>query len=343
MTRAAFGGYGDWPAFMAETPRVPGRLGELFGVPEPGPVDVRERVVHEGGGVCAVRLRWSPGFGPDAAAWLLHPRGVDPATLPGVLALHSHGGITCVGAERMVDVPGLPAHVVEYRCRCEDGAAAASDLARAGFTVLAPDAFGSGSRRFDLGAPTALAHDEASREHEHLVAKACALLDTSWAGMVAHGDLIALGVLQARCAPGGVGAWGFSGGGGRAALVAALDTRVRAVVVVAMMCTMASLFPDHLAHSWLLHTRGLASGPDLPGLLAARADAHAMVGYAGDDPLFPRAGMRAADELLARAFAGCPGSYTPVWVNGPHVFTRELQRHAREHLTAALQPAASHN
>lgn len=43
------------------------------------------------------------------------------------------------------------------------------------------------------------------------MAKACALLDTSWAGMVAHDDLLALEVLAGRCAPGPIGVLGFSG------------------------------------------------------------------------------------------------------------------------------------
>ncbi|MDO5635549.1 MAG: hypothetical protein Q4G34_11885, partial [Micrococcus sp.] len=61
MKEAAFGGYGDWPGFMARTPRLPGRLAQLLGVPVPVRGLVRE---HAGGvrdGVRARRLRWSVG------------------------------------------------------------------------------------------------------------------------------------------------------------------------------------------------------------------------------------------------------------------------------------------
>ena len=39
---AAFGGYDDWADHMARTPRVPGRLGELLGIPVPQLGGVRE-------------------------------------------------------------------------------------------------------------------------------------------------------------------------------------------------------------------------------------------------------------------------------------------------------------
>lgn len=347
---AAFGGYDDWPDHAGRTPHLPGQFGALFGIPTPPDVvvggapeggGVRSREVHVRDGVRAVRLRWSVGFGPDLAAWLLHPVDADPATRPGVLALHSHGGIKSLGAERMVDLPGVPAHVLAYREQAEEGAAVASDLARSGFTVLAPDAFGWGARRFDLGVGDPQAYDVAAREHEHLVAKACALFDTSWAGMVAHDDLTSLAVLRTLCAPGPVGVLGFSGGGGRAALLAALDEQIGSVVVVAMMCTLASLYPDHVGHSWLLHTRGLASGPDLVGLLATNPARHVLVGYCARDRLFPLQGQRDADAALHQAFAAGPGSYTPVWADTDHVFTRALQRDATEHLHATLPPTIS--
>ncbi|QIK71077.1 hypothetical protein G7070_00735 [Propioniciclava coleopterorum] len=326
----AFGGYADWPEYVSGRPRVAGRLGALLGVPRPGtPAPVAEGT-WDADGVTTTRLTWDAGFGPRQSAFLLHPSDADPATLPGVLALHSHGGIKSVGAARMVDVPGLPQHVLAYRRDAEGGACVANDLARDGLTVLAPDAFCWGSRRFDLGITDAAAYDAAAGDHEHLVAKACSLLDTTLAGMVAHDDLLALDVLAASCAPGSLGVLGFSGGGGRAAALTALDDRIGTVVVVGMMTTMAALWPDHVGHSWLLHARGV----DLPGLLTSRPDADVLVGYGRRDHLFSPAGMAAADALLAEAFAAGPGRYTGVFVDAGHAFTPELQDAARAHLRA---------
>lgn len=340
-TTEAFGGYEDWAAHMARTPRVPGRLGQLFGIPQPTLGQVHDGAGWVRDGVLTTRLRWPVGFGPDNAGWLLHPADVDPARLPGVLALPSHGGIRCLGAERMVDVPGVPHHVVEYRNRFEDGRAVATDLAQAGLTVLVPDAFTFGARRFDLGADDPVDYDERATTNEHVVAKACSLFDTSLAGMVAADDLASLDVLRARCAPGALGVLGFSGGGGRALVVAGLSPEVRSVSVIAMMCTLASLFPDHVDHSWLLHTRGLASGIDLPGLAASDTARDLFVGYCLRDELFPLHGMKDADALLTAAYAGAAGRYTAAWADSGHIFTRELQQLAIDHLTRTLATAAS--
>ena len=335
-TAGAFGGYDDWADHLARTPRVPGRVGDLLGVPVPTTGPVREGAGWVRDGVLTTRLRWSVGFGPDNAGWLLHPADTDPARLPGVLALPSHGGVKSLGAERMVDVPGVPAHVLAYRDRYEGGRAVANDLARGGLTVLVPDAFTFGARRFDLGAEHPATYDALAVAHEELVAKACALLDTTLAGMVAHDDLASLDVLRRRCAPGPVGALGFSGGGGRALVLAALDPGLRSLAVVAMMCTLRSLFPDHVGHSWLLHTRGLAAGPDLPGLAAFDTTREVFVGYCTRDELFPRAGMEDADAHLAAVFAGEPGRYTALWEDAPHAFTPALQAAAIDHLTTSL-------
>lgn len=331
------GGYEEWPAFMAATPRLPGLVAALLGVPLPraGEATVGEVVVRDG--VRATHLSWPVGFGPAVGGWLLHAEGVDPAALPGVLALHSHGGIKFLGAERMVDLPDLPAHVTDYRTTSEGGHAFATELAHAGFTVLAPDAFTWGSRRFDLGTDDPSAYDEAAREHEHYVAKACSILDTTYAGMVAHDDLTALQVLRRHCAPGPVGAVGFSGGGGRVAALCSLEPGLGAAVIVAMMTRIADLLPDHAGHSWLLHSRGLASGPDLPGLAAGERTHHLMVVFCDNDHLFPPAGMQAADAALAAAFADALGSYTPVHTPDGHQFTASLQREAITHLTNHLR------
>jgi hypothetical protein len=61
------------------------------------------------------------------------------------------------------------------------------------------------------------------------------------------------------------GTFGFSGGGGRSLLLAALQHRITASVVSCMMATFGSLVPNELdTHSWLLHVPGLWSLMDWP-------------------------------------------------------------------------------
>jgi dienelactone hydrolase len=231
------------------------------------------------------------------------------------------------------------------------GRALATELARDGFAVLAHDAFAWGSRRFNLDVPpwrTASAlegyraqwyeagHQPSAAEeynaaagiHEDTVAKAAGLVGTSLAGTVAHDDLAALSVLAALPGvnPERLGCLGFSGGGGRALVLAALSPAIRSYVVTAMMTTFESLVPAYLdAHSWLLQTPGLARLGDWPSFTALAGAERFLVQYGIRDPLFPEAGMREADRVLAGLHGSAyTGSFWPVG----HEFTADMQREA---------------
>ena len=103
------------------------------------------------------------------------------------------------------------------------------------------------------------------------MAKAAGALGQTFAGAVLADDLVAFRVLAAEegVDPARLGTFGFSGGGGRSLLLAALDHQVAACVVSCMMATFASLVPTELdTHSWLLHVPGLWSLTDWPDLTA---------------------------------------------------------------------------
>ena len=311
-------------------------------------------------GVTVRRLRWSVGYGPETTAWLLRPAGVRDR-LPGVLGLHCHGGVRSVGGEQLVDTgPGTAPRAVRLRQGWYAGRAPANDLARLGFAVLVHDTFSWGSRRFDLRRPTprlaaALAAHEAywrtlvvppddderadvlADLHEDTLAKAAGVLGQTFAGLVLADDLVALEVLASDPGTdaGRLGAFGFSGGGGRGLLLAALDHRVRAAVVSCMMATTGSLVPHHLdSHSWLLHVPGLWSWRDWPDLTAV-ARARFLVQYREDDQLFPAAGMRAAHARLRELHAG-GDRYRGTSRPGGHAFDAAMQDEAWSFLQAAL-------
>lgn len=242
------------------------------------------------------------------------------------------------------------------------GRAPATWLAQQGFAVLAHDTFMWGSRRFRLdplpwrtaGAvkgqqalwreagvePSgADEYNAAAAAHEETVAKAAILLGSSVAGTVAHDDLGALSVLASL--PGvdqeRLGCLGFSGGGGRAMMLAALSPLIRSYVVTCMMTTFASLLPAYLdAHSWLLHTPGLAKLGDWPDLMVGSTAEAVLVQYALEDQLFPEQGMRDADAYLAKNMD--PGRYTGSFWQEPHVFSPAMQEEAAAFLATALQP-----
>ncbi|WP_258806292.1 acetylxylan esterase [Pseudarthrobacter sp. NS4] len=360
-------GYEDWPAYVRGHPQYSAgtpaaqELSDALGVPGASPLP--EVTVHweeTYDGVITSQLSWQLGFGPRTTAWLVRPAAT-PGPLPGVLALHCHGGNKFGGADRLVELPANQPAAEAARAGHYDGHALATRTARKGFAVLAHDTFAWGSRRFDLSTPpwrTASAlearraqwredgvvpseaddYNAAAGFHEDTVAKTAGLLGTSLAGMVAHDDLVALNILSGLPGvdPERLGCIGFSGGGGRSLALAALTPRIRASVVTCMMTTFQSLLPAHLdAHSWLLQTPGLWKLGDWPEL-TARSDADFLVQYALADELFPEEGMREAHRVLESLHSD--GKYTGSFWPGGHVFTAAMQAEALNFLAGSLQP-----
>ncbi len=371
---SAIPGYEDWPAYVRNRPTadVPPRsqaLAGTLGVPAP-PAKILPAVDWEGthDGVTTTALSWQLGFGPRTRGWLVKPAGAD-GPLPGVLALHCHAGDKYTGASRLVEFPpGRTEPGVESDPRRHDlygGRALAAELAREGFAVLAHDTFSWGSRRFNLDAlpwrtadavagraaqwreqgrtpGAAEAYNAAAAFHEDTVAKAAGLAGTSLAGMVAHDDLAAVGVLASLPGidPERLGCLGFSGGGGRAIVLAALSPAIRSYSVTAMMTTFDSLFPAYLdAHSWLLQTPGLARLGDWPEFTALPDAARFLVQYALEDALFPAAGMRAANKVLDDLHPS--GRYMGSFWPGGHEFTVPMQEEAFAFLRSTLAPLST--
>ncbi|TYB55046.1 acetylesterase [Nonomuraea sp. PA05] len=180
-------------------------------------------------------------------------------------------------------------------------------------------------------------YDLAARAHEHVVAKHCAVLGTSFAGVVAGEDLAAAAYLRSRPDVGAVGCAGLSGGGLRAALLGAFDPDVRAVVVAAMASSYRDMLGGHVErHTWMLWPPGLPRLGDYPDLMAARAPEPLMVQYAMRDELFPEAGMRRAHALIAERYRDAPGAYEAVFADVPHSFDVPMQERAFDWLAAHL-------
>lgn len=332
------------------------------------PLDVRSEAAWERDGVAGEALSWSVGYGPRTQAWLLKPVGAT-GPLPGVVALHDHGGFKFYGKEKIADGPEPPDPVVvAFRDDAYGGRAYANALARRGFAVLVHDTFMWGSRRFPVESmpenirrmaarrdpawqPTdGSAHAEAIADYNyaawlfefHVLEKYCALFGATFAGMVSHEDRIALNYLRSRpdVRAGGVGCLGLSGGGNRAALLQATSDHVAAAVIVGLMSTYAELLDKQVTHTWMLFPHGWPRYGDWPDLAACRAPSPLLVQYDLEDALFTVAGMRAAHERLSDlyAHAGNRGAYTGEFYPGPHKFDLEMQESAFEWLAQRLRP-----
>lgn len=325
----------DRGLFPPPGPDLPARLRDALGVLDLRARDVRVEGRWTAGDLAGEELSWTVGFGPRTRAFLLRPRGA-AGPLPGVVALHCHAGMKWAGKDKIADGPGPPApEVLRLRREIYGGRAYATELARRGFAVLCHDVLAWGARRFPLPldpGPDATEpdrYDRAARDHEHVLAKACTLLGTSFAGVLASEDLAAAAYLRSRPGITSVGAIGLSGGGVRAGLLGALDPEIGAAVVAAAVSSFQDFRDEHVAaHSWMLFPPGLTRLADWPGVVASRAPRPLMVLYAAADPLFPAAGMRRAHREIAGAYRAAPGRYTGAFFDAPHVFDIPMQEAA---------------
>jgi len=363
------GSFSDWVAaadqkrklfpVAAPGPETRQKLRDVLGFcggPE-APLSVRVERAWEKDGLAGEEISWWVGYGPRTHAYVLRPARVS-APLPGLVALHDHGGFKWFGKEKIADGPEEPLPVVvDFRASAYGGRAYANALAKQGFTVLIHDTFLWGSRRFPwqeipeglrtltetvmkswqpdgVTPPEIRAYNEAAAHHELWIEKYCALLGATMAGVVCFEDRVALNYLRSRpdVLPDRVGCLGLSGGGNRSALLLATHDGIRAAAIVGLMSTYASLL-DHniMSHTWMFFPHGWARVGDWPDIAASRAaQAPALpllVQYDSDDELFTQEGMHHAHERIAGHYqcGGSAAAYTGQFYPGPHKFDLEMQ------------------
>lgn len=327
------------------------------------PLNVRTERRWTRDGVHGEEVSWSVGYGPRTHAYVLKPEGAS-APLPGVVALHDHGGFKWNGKEKIADGPqSKPAYLDGFQAQYYGGRAYANALARQGFVVLVPDTWLWGSRRvpletmppqvrdlarLQLTAATAdpnvpaevIEYNLAASLHEHWMSRYANILGTSMAGIVAHEDRIAANYLLTRgdVLPEHIGCIGLSGGGNRAALLIATHDRIAAAVIVGLMSTYEGLLDHNMSHTWMFFPFTWARYGDWPDLAACRAPAPLLVQYDLDDDLFTVDGMKAADARLAMHYGsvGAAQNYVGQFYPGPHKFDLEMQAAAFAWLKQAL-------
>ncbi|MDA0991340.1 MAG: hypothetical protein O3A51_11390, partial [Verrucomicrobia bacterium] len=322
------------------------------GPAKPANVQVCEQ--WERDGLAGERVTWSVGYGPPTEAWVLKPRG-HTGQLPGVIALHDHGGFKYFGKEKIADGPTRPAAVLKaFRAQCYEGRAYANELARQGHVVLVPDLFMWGSRKFpgkvmaratwqwpttfDESRPNPTAkqvqvYNALCSRYEDCLARYASVLGTTLTGVTCHEDHVAANYLVSRrdVASGGIGCVGLSGGGLRSVLLQGTCRHIRAAVVVGMMSTYEGLLDHNVKlHAWAFFPYGWARHGDWPDVAALRAPSPLLVQYDKDDSLFSPAGMRAAHRRLKQHYAATkhPDHYTGRFYPGPHKFDIRMQNDA---------------
>lgn len=294
---------------------------------------IRERVLF----TTAANVR-VPGY-------VLIPRNLRrPA--PGIVDLHSHGGIYLFGKEKVIDFGRNHPAMTAYHERNYDGRPTATALVRRGYVVIVIDAFYFGERRTILDADLKAGWERSRytmddvqrlnlqcRNKETTLAKSLTLAGTTWAGLVAWDDQRTVDYLASRPEVDAkrIGCLGISMGGYRSMYLAALDERIRAGCVVGFMSTVRPMLRQHIdTHSWVHFLPDLHRAFDWPDVAALAAPRALLVQQCSRDRLFPLQGMQASIEKIAAVYAkaGHKDRFTGRFHDVPHIFTRAMQDEA---------------
>lgn len=297
-------------------------------------------------------LTWQLPMGPKTEAVLLKPAGAK-GPLPGILALHDHGGNKFMGWRKIVrtgsnDWPIQATHQEHYY----GGRAWANEIAKRGYVVLVHDTFPFASRRVmvkdvperirDGGvdpSPDDLEgiakYNEFAAAHENVMEKSLLSAGTTWPGVYVVEDQRALDVLASRpeVDASRIGIGGLSGGGMRTVFLGGLDDRVKVAVAVGFMTTWRDFLLDKsFTHTWMTYVPLLPKDLDFPEILAMRAPAATMVLNNRQDQLFTPPEMQRADTMIADTFrrANASGRYKCNYYDGPHKFDGQMQQDAFE-------------
>ncbi|HTE20543.1 MAG TPA: alpha/beta hydrolase family protein [Armatimonadota bacterium] len=333
-----------------------GKLLELLHY-SPPKVDPRPEVVEKVDRGEYVREKVYFNTTPDVRvpAYVLVPKAAK-RPLPGIVALHDHGGFYFWGKEKLVEAPGeaKTEHPVlqEFKREYYGGRSIASDLARQGYVVVVIDMFYWGERRMlldddpadwrdrptDIPAERIAAFNRRSGQSEDLVGRTISAAGFTWPGVMFWDDRRTVDYLVSRpeVDPKRIGCVGLSVGGLRSCHLAALDDRVKASVVVGWMASFPAQLKSHIVHT-IGHTKlvpGLYRYLDYPDV-ASLAMPNAMLVINGSrDGLFETKGVRASFDKLEACYrkAGIPDRVRTRLYDTPHEFNGEMQAEAWEWL-----------
>ena len=301
-------------------------------------------------------LRISATAAYEIPAWLLIPSNRS-GPLPGVIAIHDHGGRYVWGHEKILSRPDEHPAVTERRTQVY-GRPFAEVLARRGFVVLVIDGFYFGERRLrpeDMDQATApgnvrealselakgkpntaewiRAVDRVCNLSEALTAKSIFSAGATWPGMLVWDDMRSVDYLSSRPEVDSdrLGCVGLSIGGLRTAYLVAADPRIKVSCVVGWMTQFRQQLRNHLRnHTWMVYIPGLADQLDLPDAAALTAPGALLVQQCERDRLYPMSGMRGSVDQLERIYAkaGMAERFRGEFYDVPHSFVPAMQEKA---------------
>lgn len=305
------------------------------------------------------KLTWSVGFG-KSEGYVLSPLNQE-GLLPGILALHDHGGEKYWGKSKIVDVGfELDSSLLDHQRRYYGERAWANELAKKGYVVFVPDLFGFESRRIKvsdlspslvaelLTSPRAvteggayepfddsLSHREEynalARKLEHLIAKVLLSGGYTWAGYTVAEDLVSLDILANHplvdhCR---LGCGGLSLGGLRSVLLSAVSPQIQASFVVGFMTTFKDLVLNKAnRHTWIAYAPALSHLGEFGELLYAHAPKPLLIQHGMKDDLFTFSEALASSARIQSLYHDYPDHFTFTAYDEVHLFNEVMQEEA---------------
>ena len=198
------------------------------------------------------------------------------------------------------------------------------------------------NRSADLAPEQVNAFNVRASNHEHLLDRTLLASGTTWAGIAAWDDIRTVDYLWSRdeVDRNRIGCVGFSTGGMRALMLAALDERVKATVNACWMTSMLHQLQNDIKYSigYSVLVPGMTRYMDLPDLAALAMPGAMMIMGGGKDHFFNAEGPKLAYEEVKEAFTKgeCDDRLYIQQYDSGHVFSKDMQKAAWDFLKKHL-------
>jgi dienelactone hydrolase len=322
------------------------------------PLDSSVESSSERDGLIVEEISYDMPYGPRTHGYFLCPKERN-GKLPGVVALHDHGGFFYYGKEKIVETDLQSKLLQDFKVKHYGGRNWATELAKQGFAVLAIDVYLWGSRRIPLESvnPAILGMFQGLQEgsdpfirtynsfwdnvESSIMASSLLNAGASWPGIFSYEDRRSVDYLVTRpeVDVDRIACGGLSGGGIRSVFLTGLDPRIKAGFCVGFMCTIKGMLRNHInGNGLIMYVPHLSRLLDMPDVIAVRAPAPLLVQYLEGDGLFSLEGQLAANNKISQIYSkmGHPNGYVGRFYPGPHRFDAGMQDDAFEWLREVL-------
>ncbi|HEX5413870.1 MAG TPA: alpha/beta hydrolase family protein [Terriglobia bacterium] len=281
----------------------------------------------------------------EVGAYFLIPKRAK-FPVPGVVALHDHGGFYYWGKEKVIQKDGENPVLTRYRKQYYDSISYPATLARNGYAVIAIDMFYFGERRLVLDSDikdgintwSKTESEEAinninrrNGQQECWVGRNLEDVGITWSGVLCWDDIRTVDYLVSRpeVDPKRIACVGLSVGGWRSNFLAGLDSRIKAATIAGWMTSFHPIGPWWVSYTIPAgNVPGLWKYLDYPDVGSLLMPGAMLVVHGLRDTLFPPDGVKAAFKNLATCYEaiGKPERFKTYTFDGPHSFPARAQQ-----------------